>query len=310
MKKNYLLIGLISFISSSIIAQNNDVELASYKAEIATKKEVLSTKQTEVNTLSFEIDALQKKIDMISGWRINANGIIGFTLASSNNWAKQSNPNSKISNITFIYSGTALLNKAKYFWRNEGNINVGWQQTILNNSIENVPDSIKDYQSINDALTLTSLFGYKITQDIAASVLGQYSSSLVNNFNDPGIFDIGVGATWTPNQLPNLVFTFHPLNYHIVFRKVDSETQSALGTKIFASYLTKIGGKITWKTDLSGFLEYESSNPSLNEYTWNNQISLNVWKGIGIGLGFSIRNAEIESKDLQSMYNVGLSYNF
>ena len=174
---------------------------------------------------------------------------------------------------------------------------------------EETPQDEQKYQNVADIFSLTSLFGYKITPDIAVSILGQYNSSIVKNFNSPGILDLGAGATWTPHQLPNFVLTVHPLNYHIVFQKGDLETQKALGAKIFASYFANIYKGIKWSTGLTGFLEYGKSDPSLNEYTWTNTLSLPAFHGIGIGLGFGLRNSALESDKLQSYYNIGLSYN-
>ena len=305
MKKGILfllaLIATINFLSAQ------EVDVKALKAKIAEKSAIAKAKQAEVDALNGEIAAMQKQIDMAAGWRINSGGVLGFTLAGFQNWIKQANPNSKISNITGVFKGTALLEKPKYFWRNEGSINVGWQKLVLD--AEETPQDDQKYQNVADIFTLTSLFGYKITPDIAASVLGQYNSSIVKNFNNPGILDIGAGATWTPHQVPNFVFTVHPLNYHIVFQKGDLETQKALGAKIFASYFTEIYKGVKWSTDLSGFLEYGKSDPSLNEYTWNNTLSLPAFHGIGIGLGFGLRNSALESNKLQSYYNVGLSYN-
>ena len=283
-----------------------EVNIDALKAQIAEKSAIVAEKQGQIDALKGEIADMQKKIDHASGWRFNSGGILGFSLAGFQNWFKQANPNSRISNITGVFKGNALLDKPKYFWRNEGNINLGWQKLVLD--AETAPDVDKDYKNVADIFTLTSLFGYKLTPDIAISALGQYNSSLVNNFNNPGILDIGAGATWTPHQLPNFVFTVHPLNYHIVFQKGNLETQKALGAKIFASYFTTLFKGIKWSTDLNGFIEYSSSDPSLNEYTWNNSFTIPAWHGIGIGLGFGLRKSALESSDLQSYYNLGLSY--
>lgn len=305
MKRNFLFI-FILFVTFTIVkAQEADVN--TMKTQLAEKKAAFGAKQGEVAKLQGEIDALQKKIDKAAGWRFNAGGVIGFSMANFQNWIKQANPDSRVSNITGLFKGNALLDKPKYFWRNEGNINLGWQQLVLNS--ESATKEEKEYKNVADIFTLTSLFGYKITPDIAVSALGQYNTSLVNKFNNPGILDIGAGATWTPHQLSNFVLTVHPLNYHIVFQKGDIETQKALGMKLFASYFTNIYKGIKWSTDINGFLEYGKSDTSLNEYTWNNSISLPAWHGIGIGIGFGFRKSAVESKDLQSYYNLGLSYN-
>ena len=305
MKRNILL--FITIIATSSIITAQEVDVVALKKQIAEKTAVVGEKQSQIDVLNKEIAAIKKKIDLYAGWKFNASGVFGFSFASFQNWSKQVNPDSRVSNITGLFKGSALLDKPKYFWRNEGNINLGWQQLVLNAKVANEEE--KEYKNVADILTLTSLFGYKITKDIAASGLGQYSSSIVNNFNNPGIFDIGAGATWTPHQAPNLVFTVHPLNYHIVFQKGDLETQSALGTKIFASYFATLYKGIKWSTDLNGFLEYVESAPSLSEYSWNNSLSIPAWHGIGIGIGFGLRSAAIESSDLQSYYNIGLSYN-
>ncbi len=298
-------------VSSMAVAQDMEKakEIAQYKAEIKAKSDIISAKQAEIDALKGEIDGIQKKVNLASGWRFNTGGVLGFSLAGNGNWFKNPNPNSQSSSISGIFKGTAILDKEKYFWRNEGGINLGWQQLILDTKNENIPDEQKEYKNIDDKLLLTSLFGYKITRDIAASVLGQYSSSIVKNFNNPGIFDVGAGATWTPHQVPNLVVTVHPLNYHIVFQDGDIDTQSALGLKVFASYYTTLFKGVKWVTDLNGFLQYSAADPGLNEYTWNNQLSFSAWKGIGVGIGFGLRNAAFESDAMQTYYNLGLSYN-
>ncbi len=304
MKKQILLLFAILFIGG--IASAQEVNVDALKAQIAEKSAMIAEHQAKINALKGEIASLQRKIDLASGWRFNTGGTLGFSLDGFQNWSKQANPNSKVSNIKGFFTGTAYLDKPKYFWRNEGLINVAWNKLILND--KEATEDQKKYQNVADVFTLTSVFGYKIIQDIAISALGQYNSSIVNNFNNPGILDIGAGITWTPHQVPNFLLTVHPLNYHMVFKKGNTDTKSALGTKIFASYYTEIYKGVKWKTSLNGFLEYGKSDPSLNEYTWVNRLSLPLWHGIGIGIGFGLRNSALESPDLQSYYNIGLSY--
>ena len=54
------------------------------------------------------------------------------------------------------------------------------------------------YEVATDVFNISSLFGYKLSDKFAVSTLGEYRSTLVNNFNDPGYLDLGVGGTWTP----------------------------------------------------------------------------------------------------------------
>ena len=62
---------------------------------------------------------------------------------------------------------------------------------------------------------------------------------MLNNFNDPGYLDVGVGATWTP--IENLIVVIHPLNYNFVFADNDAIFESSLGAKIVADYTRQIG---------------------------------------------------------------------
>ena len=305
MKQKFFILFALIFSSGFLIAQK--VNIDELKAKIAEKTAIAKQKQGEVDVLKSEIATMKKQIDHASSWRFNSSGVLGFTLAGFQNWVKQTNPNSQVSNISGIFKGSAIIEKPKYFWRNEGIINVGWQKLVLNS--EETPKDEQKYNNVADIFSIVSLYGYKLNKDFALSALGQYNSSIVNNFNNPGILDVGTGITWTPHNIPNFVFSVHPLNYHIVFQKGNLETQKALGAKVFASYFTNIYKGVKWSTDFTGFLEYGKSDPSLNEYTWNNTLSLPSFHGIGIGIGFGLRNSALESDKLQSYYNIGLSYN-
>ncbi|GAK98772.1 hypothetical protein JCM19314_2803 [Nonlabens ulvanivorans] len=59
------------------------------------------------------------------------------------------------------------------------------------------------FQEATDVFNIQSLYGYKLSEKFAVSTLGEYRTTILNNFNDPGYLDLGVGATWTP--LDNLV---------------------------------------------------------------------------------------------------------
>jgi hypothetical protein len=96
---------------------------------------------------------------------------------------------------------------------------------------------IHDLQVAADAFNITSLFGYKLSEKLAISTLGEYRTSMLDGkFNNPGYLDLGLGATWTP--ITDLVVVVHPLNYNFVFADdVDGfEYQSSLGAKVVADY--------------------------------------------------------------------------
>jgi hypothetical protein len=162
-----------------------------------------------------------------------------------------------------------------------------------------------DYESVADVFKVTSLYGRKVSESFAISVLGEYNTSIINNFNNPGILDIGVGATWTP--VKNLVVVIHPLNYHWVFGD-NPDFDSALGAKVVADYVAELTPGLTWRSNLSMFFPYKSTEPSLSEYTWTNGLSFKVLGGIGVGLEYAIRKADVESPDSQNYFIMGLTY--
>jgi hypothetical protein len=270
--------------------------LEELKAQKAEKEAAMSALKGEIASLSAQIDALP-------GWDLGAFGTLGFNLSSFNNWIKGANPDAISASIRASFNGFANYDEPKYFWRNSGGINLGWQK--LDTDLE---DNIKtEFEQVADILKLQSLFGYKITPHLAGSAMVDYNTSILSNFNNPGILDMGVGFTWTP--VKNLVVVVHPLNYHIVLGD-DPTFRSSAGTKLVADYTQQIVPGLTWKSNLSAFLPYKKFEPSLMEWTWTNGLGFNVWKGIGVGLEFGLRKAEVESPDGQNYWVVGLSYAF
>lgn len=113
---------------------------------------------------------------------------------------------------------------------------------------------------------------------------------MLSNLNNPGYLDLGVGATWTP--ITDLVVVIHPLNYNFVFSDEDAIFESSLGAKIVADYTRKIGN-VNFKTNLSMFQSYKSSN--LSNWTWINSLGYTLWNGIGLGFEFGLRDNKQEA---------------
>ncbi|MEM6642668.1 MAG: DUF3078 domain-containing protein [Bacteroidota bacterium] len=283
------------------------------RAEMKPKKDSIAALQAKVN-------ALQAQINALPGWKVNAFGTVGATLSRFNNWFAQGRPNNTAGNIGFTFNTTANLRQEKYFWRNTANINLGW---VRLDDRDDDMDSDK-FEATTDVFQVTSLFGYNLTPKLAASTLAEYRTTLIDNFNNPGYLDIGLGATWTP--VTDLVVVIHPLNYNIVFSDEDNIYESSLGAKIVADYTRKIGA-IGFKTNLSTFLSYENSD--LNNLTWTNGFSYTLWKSFGIGFDFALRSNKQEALDysintlgnidetfdtvdneLQSFWIFGISYSF
>lgn len=249
------------------------------KSQLAAKKDSIAKLQGEAN-------AIQGKLDTYPGWKTGAFGTIGANLQGFNNWYSNSIPNANTGNIGVTLNGFANLDRDKYFWRNSGNINLAW---IKNDDRDNPNDS-KKFDGTTDVFNISSLYGYKLSDKWAVSALGEYRTSIINNFNDPGYLDLGVGATWTP--ISNLVVVIHPLNYNFVFAKNDAIYESSAGAKIMADYTGKLG-PVNFKSNLSTFQSYKSSD--LSNWTWINSFGYTLWKGIGLGFEFGLRGNKQES---------------
>lgn len=311
MKKAVLLLSLLIGVISTQ-AQT----LEELHATLAVQKDSLKEAQKRVKTTQSEIDAFL-------GWKKGVFGTIGGTFSGFNNWYAQKSPNNRSGNIGFTANAFANLNKESFFWRNAGNINFSW----IKFDDKNVNDNSK-WREATDVLNVSSLYGQKVSETFAFSGLGEYRTTILNNFNNPGYLDAGVGGTWTP--IKDLVVVVHPLNYNLVFSNNDAIFDSSFGTKILVDYTRQIQ-EVSFKTNLSMFQSYKSGN--LSNWTWNNALGYTLWEMIGVGFDFGLRSNKQEAlkyffdsydatsgnpapsfetinNKLQSYYTLGLNYKF
>lgn len=298
---------------NSINAQTKE-ELKAQKAE----------KQAEADKFQAEANAIQAQIDALPGWRKGAFGTIGGSISNFNNWYSQGTPNNSSGNIGATLNAFANLKEDKFFWNNALNLNLAWVK-LDNKDIETDDDS---FNPTTDVFNLTSLYGRRLSSKWAVSALGEYRTTFLDNFNDPGYLDLGVGATWTP--IDNLFVVIHPANYNFVFADNDAVFDSSFGAKIVADYTRQIGA-VSFKSNFSTFQSYKSSN--LSNWTWTNGFSYKLWKMIGVGFDFGLRSNKQEAlnfainnaadqaaadalnfdnvdNDLQSFWTLGVSYSF
>jgi hypothetical protein len=207
----------------SIVFSQSKEELEAQKAE----------KQAEVDKYQSEVDAIQAEIDAIPGWHYGAFGTVGGSISEFNNWYAQGSPNNGSGNIGFTLNGYANKLEDSYFWRNSLTLNLNWVK--LDDWDD--PTSDDSFNPTTDVFNISSLYGYKLSEKWALSVFGEYRTTILDNFNDPGYLDLGFGITWTPIQ--NLIVVIHPLNYNFVFAKDDVIFDSSLGAKIVADYTKK-----------------------------------------------------------------------
>jgi hypothetical protein len=292
-----ILILVISGLTSSLLAQSLD-ELKAKKAALEAE---LAPIQAQVAPIKAQIDALNADIAKFPGWYKGAFGTLGLNFTRLNNWVVNPNPNSRATTIIGSFNAFANRIDKKYFWRNNAALNMGWQKLNLVGV-----DSESKFEPVTDLMTGTSLLGYNLSSKLALSALGEYRTTVIRNFNNPGYFDIGVGFTYTP--IPKLVVVLHPLNYNFIFSKDDTKYTSSLGTKLVADYNATLYKGVKWRSNLTSFISYKSSDPALSNFTWTNGFSFTLLKGVGVGLEHAIRSSKQESSDMQSYYIVGLSY--
>lgn len=288
MMKKLLFLAFTLLMVQSVQAQDAGAATETVEELKAQKAE----KAKAVAALQSEIAALDTKIQTFPGWKFGFLGTVGFNISQFNDWLGAENANARTTTLGLSASAFANLDRKKFFWRSGAT--AVYTQTKL------IPDSDADdllpeeeragFETTADALTATSLYGYKLTDKFAISALGEFRST-ISNFNDPGYLDIGVGGTWTP--ITNLVVVIHPLNYNFVFSDDDVAYQSSLGAKVVADYSKSLPMGIAWKSNLSAFLSYEDSN--LSSWTWVNGFSFTVWKGIGVGFDLGLRQNKQEA---------------
>lgn len=302
MKRKISLSLLMAFVLSMGFSQT--------KEELETQ---LAEKQAKVEEYQAEVDAIEAQIDALPGWRFGAFGTIGGSLSQFNNWYAQGSPNNEAGNIGFTVNSYANKIEDSYFWKNALTLNLNWVK------FDDTDDPTDDdsFKATTDVFNLSSLYGYRLSESWAVSAFGEYRTTIIDNFNDPGYLDLGVGATWTPNS--DLTVVLHPLNFNFVFSSGDTVFESSLGAKVVADY-TKAIGKLNIKSNLSLFQSYEDAD--LSNWTWTNSLGYTVWKNIGLGFDFALRDnrqeaanfqgVSLEDADnkLQTFWTFGLSYKF
>ncbi|WP_115460630.1 DUF3078 domain-containing protein [Winogradskyella aurantiaca] len=313
MKKHICLLILLVLVSTFSFAQTKE-ELEAQQA----------TYQAEVDKHQAQVDSIQSIIDNLPGWRTKVFGTVGFSLSEFNNYYAQGSPNNNAGSIGFTVNGRANRNEEKYFWNNSLTLNLQWVKF----DDKDDPTDDTGFKATTDVFNLQSLYGYKLSSKWAASAFGEYRTTLIDNFNNPGYLDLGIGFTWTP--FDGFVLVLHPLNLNFVFADNTEVFDSSLGAKIVADY-NKSFGDFNISSNLSMFQSYKSSN--LSNWTWTNSFGYTLWKGIGLGFDFALRDNKQEAVNyiqgldpelggdpdatfdsinnkLQTFWTFGLSYKF
>lgn len=250
-------------------------------------KALKDQKKDSIKLLEDEVKFLTEQIENQTGWTIGALLTGGISISQFDNWYAQGSPNVNSGKIGFNFNGFANLDQEHYFWKNATNINLQWVKF----DDKNDPDDDEGFREATDVFNMSSLFGYKLSEKFALSAMAEYRTTLLSNFNDPGYLDLGVGATWMPKK-DVLTIVIHPLNYNFVFSKGDDVFASSAGGKLMADFFKKYGD-FKVKSNFSGFYSYRDANYS--NWTWTNTLAYTLWKNIGLGFEFGLRDNKQEA---------------
>ena len=267
------------FVLGGLVFTNaqTEEELKAQKAE----------KQAQIDALQAEANAIQAQIDALPGWETGAFGTIGANISGFNNWFSREAVNNSAGNIGVTLNAYANLDREKDFWRNALNVNIGW----VKNDNKDIDTDSDSFDPSTDVFNISTLYGRKLSEKFAISGLAEYRTTLLDNFNDPGYLDVGAGDTWFPTE--NLVVSINPLNYNFVFSNNSTVFDSSMGAKIVADYTKQILGGVNFKSNFSTFQSYKSGD--LSNWTWINSFGYTLWKGIGLGFEFGLRQNKQEA---------------
>jgi len=176
-------------------------------------------KNAEIAKLQGEVDALQAQIDALPGWKKGIFGTIGGSITEQRNAFTQNIPDNSSGNIGATLNAFANLKQEKFFWNNTALVNLSW---VRLDDRDDSTDS-DNFEPTTDIFNISSLYGYRLSPSWAASALAEYRTTILNDFNDPGYLDIGIGFTWTPASIEGLTVVIHPANYNFVFSDSGSE---------------------------------------------------------------------------------------
>lgn len=272
-----------------------------FSAKAQTEEELKSSlkeKKAAISKLQGEAKSIQSKIDALPGWRKGAFGTIGGNISGFNNWYARNAPNASSANIGITINGFANLIEEDFFWRNSAAINLGWVKFDDKDDATDNPN----FETATDVFNISSLYGKRLNKKWALSALGEYRTTILDNFNDPGYLDLGAGLTWTPTS--RLVVVMHPGNYNFVFSNGDTVFESSLGAKIVGDYTAKYN-KLSVKSNLSIFQSYKTSD--LSNWTWTNSLGYTLWKGIGLGFELGLRKNKQEALNNAIAENAALA---
>lgn len=314
--KNLLIIAMAFFFAGAFgtIEAQQVEDLKKERDEIVARQDVDSKRLVDLENQIAKLDA--------DGWRFGGVGNVAGSLAGFNDWNFGQAFEDNI-NILADVSVYGNYNADKYFWRNGASLRIGYQKF----------DSDEDWNNTIDELLISSLAGYKFSEEMALSGLLDIRTTWGSLF-DPAYVSLGAGITYTPH--PNLAVVFHPLTAQGVFvaseelrpiftGDVDKSVKFDLGAKLVVDYAHSnlfIPG-LTYTGRLDAFMPYAATNvfnvvtQTLEEkrdmqVTITNKFGYAISKYINLtaGIDFRMYRPEFDGWQERHLLGIGLTTTF
>jgi len=211
--KNLVIIAMAFFFAGGFgTVEAQQVE--DLKRELA---ELETTMEANTKTRVSLEDQIAKLVT--SGWNFGGVGAVTGNWAAFSDWALAENARDNM-NVLGDVSLYGNYNADKFFWRNGVNMRLGYQR--FEETIEESDTTGGTWDNSLDEIFLSSLAGYKISEELALSALFDARTTF-GTFFDPAYISLGAGVTYTPH--PNFAVVLHPATAQGVF--VRSEAKKA-----------------------------------------------------------------------------------
>lgn len=280
-----------------------------------------SVEAQQVEDLKKELEALKTQMeadektrvsleDQISklvtaGWNFGGVGAVTGNFAAFSNWALAEDARDNI-NILGDVSLFGNYNADKFFWRNGGNFRLGYQKF---SEIEG--DTLTgNWDNTLDEIFLSSLAGYKISDELALSALFDARTTF-GTFFDPAYISLGAGVTYTPHA--NLAVVFHPLTAQGVFVRSEAKKVAfGVGADDLGNGLYTFGDGAGVKLELGAkiVVDYTKSNLLIPGLTYTGRADAFIPYGSAKTYEFSVADNGFVETDSQRNIQINITNKF
>lgn len=242
------------------------------------------------------------KVDLTSNWKLS--GVINLNTSATNlwNWAAGGNNSA---------TGLAAANMALLYKKDK----ISWLTTLNTEYGETYMEGMSyDWRKSSDQVQLLSKFGYQITPNWYATVLGSFKSQFtkgysygtddagaetqtyISNWLSPSYTDLSLGIDWQPNDMLSVYMS--PAAGRIT-TTTDSLLRSNYGVDIDKSLKAQFGAafkaRFTYSkvknlnviSNLSLFTPYSSDFGNF-DVDWDLSVVYKVWKMVTVSFNSNL----------------------